>query len=489
MIEGDATKMNAFERLLFRLRDVAGERYVVHRPDALIVYEYDGSVDKHLPRAVVVPGTVQELSLCVALCHEVGVAVVPRGSGTGLSGGAVPTEGTVQIVTSRLRSIIEVDAENRIAIVEPGVINADLSIAVESLGLYYVPDPSSQKACSIGGNVAENAGGPHCLAYGVTTNHVTGIEVVLADGSMVWLGGEAREAPGYDLRGAFIGSEGTLGIATKIAVRLIPLPEVIRTMVAVFGSMDEASKSVSEIIAGGIVPAALEMMDRVTIDAVEPTYHPNYPAEAQAVLIIEVDGLRESVDDQSAAIEQICRDNGVASLEASDDTERRAELWAARMGAIGAFGNLMPNYYLVDGVVPRTKLQEVLARVAEIGAEMDVLIANVFHAGDGNLHPCILFDERIPGELERVMDAGGQILKLCIDAGGALSGEHGIGLEKQAYMPLVFTEEDMRSMARLGPAFATDDGFNPSKVFTVGEGSVSGAKYSKSRRAGTSDVV
>ena len=352
-----------------------------------------------------------------------------------------------------------------------------------------MPDPSSQKACSIGGNVAENAGGPHCLAYGVTTNHVTGIEVVLADGSMVWLGGEAREAPGYDLRGAFIGSEGTLGIATKIAVRLIPLPEAIRTMVAVFGSMDEASKSVSDIIAGGIVPAALEMMDRVTIDAVELTYHPNYPAEAQAVLIIEVDGLRESVDDQSAAIEQICRDNGVASFEASDDTERRAELWAARKGAIGAFGNLKPNYYLVDGVVPRTKLQEVLARVAEIGAEMDVMIANVFHAGDGNLHPCILFDERIPGELERVMDAGGQILKLCVDAGGALSGEHGIGLEKQAYMPLVFTEEDMRSMARLGPAFATDDGFNPSKVFPVEDGSKAKTGYSKSRRAGTSDVV
>ncbi|NQW16346.1 MAG: FAD-binding protein [Chloroflexi bacterium] len=473
--------------VLSRLKEVVGDRYVVDRTEDLLVYEYDGSIDRHLPAAVVIPGSAQEIARCVAICSEAGVPIVPRGSGTGLSGGAVPTEGTIQVVTSRLRKILEVDTENRVAIVEPGVINADLSAAIEHLGLHYVPDPSSQRACSIGGNVAENAGGPHCLAYGVTTNHVLGMEVVLANGEMIWLGGEQRETPGYDLRGAFIGSEGTLGIATKIAVRLIPIPEAIRTVAAVFNSMDMASKTVSDIIGAGVIPAALEMMDRVTIDAVEPTYHPGYPAEAKAVLIIEVDGLRETVEEQSEQIEAICRQNRVASYEASDDAARRAELWAARKGAIGAFGNLRPNYYLVDGVVPRTKLQEVLAKVAEIGAEFDLTIANVFHAGDGNLHPSILFDERIPGETEKVIEAGGRILKLCVEVGGALSGEHGIGLEKQAYMPLVFNEDDMRSMGRLAPAFGATGHFNPSKVFPADNGD--GPAFSKARRSGTHDVV
>lgn len=478
-------------RLLERLRRVVGERHVIHEPEDLIVYEQDGSIDRELPRAVVVPGTAEELASVVKLCHEIGVAVVPRGSGTGLSGGAVPLNQSVQVVTSRLRRILEIDPENRIATVEPGVINADISAAAKEHGLYYAPDPSSQQACSIGGNVAENAGGPHCLAYGVTTNHVLGMEVVLADGSRVWLGSEARDTLGYDLRGAFIGSEGTLGIATKIVIRLLRMPEAVQTMVAVFNSMDAATKSVSDIIGSGIVPAALEMLDRVTIDAVEPTYHPGYPADAMAVLLVEVDGLRETVSEDAERVERICQGNGSSKFESSEDPARRAELWKTRKGAIGAFGNLKPSYYLVDGVVPRTKLQEVMRQVAEIAAEMDLLIANVFHAGDGNLHPSILFDSRNPGEVERVIEAGGRILEACIQAGGALSGEHGIGMEKQAYMPLVFTEDDMRSMARLELAFATEGSLNPMKVFPLkeAEGVQSAGGFSKSRTASAGDVV
>ena len=482
------------ELLLKELRKIVGERFVVWRPEDLIVYEYDGSIDKQLPRAVVVPGSTEEVAEAVRVCRKAGVPVVPRGSGTGLSGGAVAMNGSVQVVTSRLRRIIDVDIENRVAVVESGVINSDVSDAVAQYGLHYVPDPSSQMACSIGGNVAENAGGPHCLAYGVTTNHVLGMEVVLADGSSVWLGSECRETPGYDLRGVFIGSEGTLGIVTKVALRLLRLPEAVRTMIAVYGSMDTASKSVSDIIAAGVVPAALEMLDRVTIEAVEPTYHPGYPEDAEAVLLVEVDGIKETVDEQARQVEAICRANGVSMFESSDEPGRRAELWAARKGAIGAFGTLRPNYYLVDGVVPRTKLREVMAKVAEVAAEMDVLIANVFHAGDGNLHPCILFDERKPGELEKVITAGGRILSICVEAGGALSGEHGIGMEKQAYMPLVFSEADMAAMARLAPAFgAGDNAFNPSKVFPlpgVADARTSdAARYTKIGRTGSADVV
>lgn len=480
--------------LIAGLAEIVGETYVVWRPEDLIVYEQDGSVDSHLPRAVVVPSSADEVARAVRFCRDAAVPVVPRGSGTGLSGGAVPLGNSVQIVTSRLRRILDVDVKNRVAVVESGVINYDLSEAVAEHGLHYVPDPSSQKACTIGGNVAENAGGPHCLAYGVTTNHVLGVEVVLADGSGVWLGGETRETPGYDLRGVFIGSEGTLGIVTKIAVRLARVPEAVRTMIAVFTSMDSASQSVSDIIGAGVVPAALEMLDRVTIEAVEPTYHPGYPDDAEAVLLVEVDGLKETVVEQATEIERICLANGASKFEGSEEPARREELWAARKGAIGAFGNLRPNYYLVDGVVPRTRLREVMRKVAEIAAEMDLLIANVFHAGDGNLHPCILFDERKPGELEKVLEAGGRILATCVEAGGALSGEHGIGVEKQAYMPLVFTEADMRSMARLAPAFGAGDGaFNPAKVFPI-EGAndtraADAARYATVGRTGTADVV
>lgn len=462
---------------------------MVWRPEDLLVYEYDGSIDKATPLAVVVPANVAQVSAIVRVCQAAEVPLVPRGAGTGLSGGAIALDDSVQLVMSRFRRILSVDVDNRTAIVEPGVVNADLSTHVAQFGLYYVPDPSSQKACTIGGNVAENAGGPHCLAYGVTTNHVLGMEVVLASGEVTWLGGETRETPGYDLRGAFIGSEGMFGIATKVAVRLLPLPEAVQTMVASFRSLDEATQTVSDIIGSGVVPAAIEMIDKVTIAAVEPFYHPGYPPDAEAVLLVEVDGIRETVAEEAAHIEAVCRKNGASDFRSSDDPVRRAELWATRKGAIGAFGNLRPNYYLVDGVVPRTKLQETMRKISDLAAEMDVLIANVFHAGDGNLHPCILFDEREPGAVEKTISAGERILEMCIEAGGALSGEHGIGIEKRAYMGLMYNADDLAAMAGLKSAFGAGEFFNPLKVFPSGR-DLHGAAYRGAiRRTGTADVI
>ncbi|MSQ07692.1 MAG: FAD-binding protein [Dehalococcoidia bacterium] len=432
---------------------VGDARYVVWRPEDLLLYEYDGSIDRAMPGAVVLPGDADQAAECVRIANRYGLDIVPRGAGTGLSGGAIPLRNSLVIALTRLSRILEVDVENRVAIVEPGVVNLDLTTAVAKHGLYYAPDPSSQRACTIGGNVAENAGGPHCLAYGVTTNHVMGVEVVLADGTIVWLGGDAREWPGYDLRGVFIGSEGTLGIATKIAVRLLRAPEAVKTLLAAFRTMDDASQAVSDIIAAGIIPAALEMMDAVTIKACEAVYHPGYPADAEAVLIVEVDGLREHVAEESEQCEAILRRNSASEIRAATDAAKRAELWATRKGAIGAMGTLAPNYYLVDGVSPRTKLKEVMRTVRAVGDELGLTIANVFHAGDGNIHPCILFDERKPGDVEKVIAAGHRILKACVEAGGALSGEHGIGIEKQAYMGMVFTPEDLEAMMRLRPAF------------------------------------
>ena len=428
------------EKLIQRLRGIVGEEYVIWGSDDLLLYEYDGSIDRSPPGAVVLPGSSEELAECVKAAHEYDANIVPRGAGTGLSGGAVPLHDSVVLPVTRLNRVLEVDVENRVAIVEPGLVNIELSEAVAQYGLYYAPDPSSQRACTIGGNVAENAGGPHCLALGVTTNHVLGVEVVLADGEKVWLGGTSRDTFGFDLRGAFIGSEGTLGIVTKVAVRLMRKPEAVLTMLAAFRSLDDASQSVSDIIGGGMVPSAIEMMDRVTIDACEPVYHPGYPEDAEAVLIVELDGLRETVDEHGQRVRDICRTNNSSEIREAEDDAERAVLWATRKGAIGAFGTIAPNYYLVDGVVPRTKLRDVMRQVREIGEELELTIGNVFHAGDGNLHPCILFDGRDRAQVRRVIECGERILEACVNAGGALSGEHGIGIEKQAYMPLVFTE-------------------------------------------------
>ncbi len=473
------------------LEVVVGPGYVVWRAEDLLVYEYDGSIDRSMPGIVVVPGSAEQVAAAVRVANRHGATIVPRGAGTGLSGGAVPTRGSVVIALTRLNRILEIDPVNMTALVEPGVVNIDVSTAAAEYGLFYAPDPSSQRACTIGGNVAENAGGPHCLAYGVTTNHVLGMEVALADGSLAWLGSDLREPAGYDLRGAFIGSEGMLGIATKVSLRLLKTPESVRTMLAAFRSLDDASQAVSDIIAAGIVPAAIEMMDRNTIAACEPVYHPGYPADAEAVLIVEVDGLAEAVESDAARIESVCTQNNASEFRQAEDEAKRAELWATRKGAIGAMGTLAPNYYLVDGVVPRTRLREALAKVMEIGAELDLKIANVFHAGDGNLHPCILFDERDREQVRRVIECGHRILEVCAEVGGALSGEHGIGIEKQAYMPLVFSDADMEAMSRLRPAFGAGDSFNPGKVFPGGavHGEAFGIEATAIRRTGTAEVV
>ena len=488
--------------LITDLSKIVGHQYVIWKPEDLLVYEYDGSIDKAMPQAVVLPSTSDEVSEIVRTANRHGAYIVARGAGTSLSGGAVALRNSVIIALTRLTKLIEVDPENRVAIVEPGMINLHLSEKVSHLGLFYAPDPASQKTCTIGGNIGENAGGPHCLALGVTTNHVLGLEVVLADGSLTWFGGTERESTGYDLRGVFVGSEGTLGIVTKIAVRLLPKPELIHSMLAAFTTMDAASNTVSEIIAGGMVPSALEMMDRNTIDAVEPFYHPGYPVEAQAVLIIEVDGLKESVEEQTEAIIEICNKNGAMEIREANDEESRTKLWETRKGAIGAYGSIAPTYYLVDGVVPRTKLREVLRQVDQIAAELQVTVANVFHAGDGNIHPAILFNERNPEEVKQAILAGSRILEACVAAGGALSGEHGIGIEKQAYMPLVFNEDDLEAMAGLRKAFigespdkapidvpSLEERFNPGKVFPGGavHGEAYGITDKSFRPTGTQD--
>ena len=447
---------------------VVGEPNVVHRPEDLIVFEYDGSVDRALPTVVVLPRTTAEVSDVVKTAGAHGVPVVARGAGTGLSGGAIAEHGGIVVALTRMTSILEIDEANRLAVVEPGVVNIDLSTAASKYGLYFAPDPSSQKACTIGGNVAENSGGPHCLAYGVTTNHVLGMEVVLADGSVHWFGGKTREAPGYDLRGIMIGSEGTLGIVTKVVVRLLKAPESVKTLLAVFKTVEDASSAVSGIIGAGIVPAAIEMMDAMCIRAAEASMNAGYPEEAGAVLLVEVDGLREEVEEEAEEIANVCRTYEPMEILTATSSDERERLWAARKGVIGALGWLAPNYYLVDGTVPRTKLMEVLREVERVAEESGLPIANLLHAGDGNLHPLILFDERKPGDTERALEAGGKILEICLDAGGVLSGEHGIGLEKQEYMPLMFSQEDMDAMANLKPAFGSGEMFNPGKIFPTG---------------------
>ena len=453
---------------LKELRQAVGDAYVIDTPEDLIVFEYDGAVDKATPLAVVIPETAQQVSECVKVARRHELPIVARGAGTGLSGGAIAEHGGVVIAMTRMTKILEVETENRIAVVEPGVVNLDLSTHVAPLGLYYAPDPSSQRACTIGGNVAENSGGPHCLAYGVTTNHVLGMEVVLADGTIQWIGGWTRESVGFDLRGILVGSEGTLAIVTKVVVRLLTKPESVKTLLAIFNDLDDASAAVSGIIGAGIVPAALEMMDDLCIQAAEASVHAGYPEGAGAVLLVEVDGITESVEEEVEAIEEVCNRFRPIEIRTATDAEERERLWAGRKGVLGALGRLAPNYLLVDGTVPRTKLVEVLSKIRQMSVDTGYPIANLLHAGDGNLHPSVLFDERIPGDTKRALEIGGEILELCVEVGGVLSGEHGIGLEKQDHMPLMFNESDLAVMAKLKPSFATEDSLNPGKVFPTG---------------------
>ena len=461
-----------FSVFLKGLQRIVGEQNVVYHSDDLLVFEYDGSIDRRVPEAVVFPSNTREVSEVISLAYSVGIPVVGRGTGTGLSGGSVAPPGGIQIAFPRMNNILEVDTDNQIALVEPGVINLHLDTRVRKDNLRYAPDPSSQKACSLGGNIAENSGGPHCLAYGTTTNHVLGMEVVLEDGSIVNLGSLARETIGYDLRGVFTGSEGTFGIATKIAVRLLPVPEAVRTFLGIFPNVESACTAVSAIIEHGIVPAALEMIDALTIQAVQNVSDAGYPDDAGAVLLIELEGLNDEIIEIGHEVEAALWDTGATQVRTAEAAEERQKLWAGRNGALGALGSVAPNYYLVDGVVPRTQLAHVLGEVTKISNKYDIPIANVFHAGDGNLHPCLLFDERQAGMLERVMEAGTAVLQVCVDAGGTLTGEHGVGLEKKEQMPLVYSDEDMAAMVMVRDAFAPNNTLNPGKIFPDGVKSI-----------------
>ncbi len=449
------------------LSDLLGARYVLHSPYDLMLYEYDASIDRSMPDIVVMPASTEDVAAIVKIAARHRVPVVPRGAGTGLSGGAIPIYGGIVIVFTRMNRILEVDYKNLRAVVQPGLVNLHLSNALNPQGFYYVPDPSSQRSCTIGGNVGENAGGPHTLIYGVTTNHVLGLEIVTAEGDIVEIGGWTYDTPGYDLTGLLIGSEGTLCIVTKIIVRMVHLAEDVKTMVAIFDTMDDASNTVSEIIASGIIPAAIEMMDQMILQAVEADSHAGYPTDAAAVLLMEAEGIRESVAEQVAEIEKICQKNHARSVRIAANEAERQLFWAGRKNAFGAVGRISPEFYVQDGVVPRTRLPYVLRRVEEICTGYGLRVGNVFHAGDGNLHPLILFDSQIPGEVERVRKAGHEILEVCAEVGGTITGEHGVGIEKQEEMALIFSEVDLRVMQQVRASFNPDQLFNPGKLFPL----------------------
>ena len=436
----------------------------VAAPDDLFAYECDAQTfDRALPLAVVFPETTEEVAAIVKACAKRNVPFLARGAGTGLSGGVVAV-GALVLSTSRMNHILQVDVPNRQAWVQPGVVNLHLSRALAPHGLHYAPDPSSQYACTIGGNVAENSGGPHTLKYGVTTNHILGLEVVLPDGSVALLGGPAADLPGYDLTGVFVGSEGTFGIATRILVRLTPNPEGVKTVLAIFDSIVDACRGVTEILARGILPAAIEMIDQRTLRAVEPYIHAGFPLDAAAVLLVEADGLVDDLDEQARRIVEACTFAKARDVRLAKDDEERARLWKGRKQAFGCLGRLAPNYYTHDGVIPRTKLPEVLEEIGRIEQRARVMIANVFHAGDGNLHPVILYDEREEGVIDRVRKAGDEILALVAKVGGGLSGEHGIGIEKIAYMKDFFDEADLAEMRKIRDLFNPRALCNPGKA-------------------------
>jgi len=447
------------------LRSIVGREAVIDSANDLRIFERDGSIEGAMPDAVVLASTTEHVAAVIKVAAKHKIPVVPRGAGTGLSGGAVTIRGGIALQVTRMRRILNIDPIAQTAIVEPGVVNQELSLVAAQHGLFYAPDPSSQKACTIGGNAAENSGGPHCLYYGVTTNHVLGMEVVLADGSVLWVSGDVPDRVGLDLCGVLVGSEGTLCAITKIKVRLLRIPPSIATMLAAFPSIETASQAVSAVIGHGIVPAALEMMDNVTVGAVEAHYHAGYPTDAGAVLLVEVDGTAETTRELTAAINKILTENhGYAIREAQTPAEREL-LWAGRKGAIGALGRIKPNYYLHDGVVPRSRLPQVLSAVGEIGEHYKLPVAIVFHAGDGNLHPNILFDMRERDVLHQVESAGEEMLRAVVEMGGALSGEHGIGLEKSAFMPWIYSEDDLGAMHRVKDVFDPNGILNPGKIF------------------------
>jgi glycolate oxidase len=449
------------EELVERLRSVCGDEHVLTHPDALATYQSDGLLHyREVPLAAVLPGDGAEVQAVVAACHGAGVPWVARGSGTGLSGGALPVKEGVLIVLARLRRILEIDLDNGEVVVEPGVTNLAVSRAVAP-SHFYPPDPSSQIVCSIGGNVAENSGGAHCFKYGFTTNYVTGLDVVLTDGRTVEL---RRDGPGYDLLGAFVGSEGTLGVATRIRLRVVPVPEVTRTVVAFFEDTVTAGEAVSRIVSAGILPGAIEMMDRLSIRAAEQATGAGYRLDAGAALLVELDGPREECSTRFEQLMELCAQAGACDIRVALSQEERALLWQTRKAAFAAMGRIAPAYYVQDGVVPRTRLSEVLGRIEQLSSDYGLPVANVFHAGDGNLHPLVCYDGSRPGEAQRAEELAGLIIKACVDAGGSITGEHGVGVDKKAYMPSMFNEDDLETFQRLRCAFDPRGLANPGKV-------------------------
>jgi glycolate oxidase len=462
-------KLAGSRRLAAELRDLVGEDGVIEERADLLPYECDGyTLEKAMPSAVILPRSTAETAAVVRALHAGGVPFVPRGAGTSLAGGTVAPPGAVMIGLSRMKRILALDPENRFAVAEAGVANLALSRAAAPHGLHYAPDPSSQATCTIGGNVATNSGGPHTLKYGVTTNHVLGVTLVLPDGTITTLGGPVADRPGYDLTGLVVGHEGTFGVVTEVTVRLTPFPQAVRTFLGVFDSVADACRAVSGIIGAGIVPAALEMMDHEILGAVEAAFHLGLPLDAGAVLLIEIDGLAAGLDELGARIDAVCRGAGMRSLRVARDAAERQALWTARKRAFGAIGRLAPNYCTQDGVVPRSKLPEMLERIQAIAARHALRIPNVFHAGDGNLHPILLYDERDTAQVARVFAASHEILRDCIALGGSVTGEHGIGVEKISMLAELFSPEDLAAMCEVRAVFDPEGRSNPGKVFATG---------------------
>jgi glycolate oxidase subunit GlcD len=452
------------QELIERLKKIVGPENVLSSAMDLALYSYDASLDKATPEVIVMPNSTEEVSQVMVLAYKEKIPILGRGSGTNLTGGTIPVKGGIVVHFSRMNRILEIDIPNRTATVEPGVITLDLQTEVLKKGFVYQPDPASQKVSTIGGNIAENAGGPHCLKYGVTSNHILGLELVLNDGTVVWTGGKSRDNPGYDIAGLFVGCEGTLGLATKAILKLERAPEAVKTMLAIYDTIEDGANTVSAIIAEGIIPATLEMMDNPIMRAVEASVKAGYSLDAAAVLIIELDGMPEGMEENANKIMEICRQNNVREVKLAKDEAERTVLWAGRKGAFGAVGQLYPSFLCCDGTVPRTKLPEVLSQVLEVGKKYDLTIGNVFHAGDGNLHPLIMFDERDPDQKARVFKASSEILKLCADAGGTISGEHGVGLEKLKETSLIFCDKDLEFERGIKKTFDPDEIINPGKL-------------------------
>jgi len=447
-----------------------GRKNILDNSQDLSLYEYDGGVDKARPGIVAFPQTAADVAAIVRLANEYGVTMVGRGAGTGLSGGAIASSGGLMIAFARMNRIIEIDLENERAVVEPGVVNLDVTLAVQADKYFYAPDPSSQRACTIGGNVAENAGGPHTLAYGVTTNHVHGLQAVLPDGSIIDTGGKEPDLPGYDLTGLLTGSEGTMALVTKVIVRVMRQPEMVKTILAIYNSPDDAASTVAEITRRAITPVAVEMLDGVMLRMIEEATHAGYPLNASAVLLIELEGLTEVIEEQVEQIRDACLTCHATEFRVAKSAEERDLLWKGRKNAFGAVGRVSPCYYVQDGVVPRTQIASTLRHIGEVGTKYGLTISNIFHAGDGNMHPIILFDARKPGDLEKAQHAGDEILEYCISVGGSITGEHGVGMEKKELMAAQFPSDTLDMIGRLKSLFDPDCRLNPGKVLPTGRG-------------------